>query len=52
MTGVFDRLELALFVLHHGIVVRGEADSHPAAALNSLAASQAFRDMEYRRTVN
>jgi DNA-binding NarL/FixJ family response regulator len=51
-TGVFDRLELALFVLHHGIVVRGEADSHQATALNSLAAVQAFRDMEYRRTVN
>jgi len=51
-TGVFDRLELALFVLHHGIVVRGEADWHPATALNSLAAIQAFQDMEYRRTVN
>jgi len=51
-TGVFDRLELVLFVLHHGIVVRGEADWHPATALNSLAAIQAFQDMEYRRTVN
>jgi DNA-binding NarL/FixJ family response regulator len=51
-TGVFDRLELALFVLHHNIVVRGEADVQPAPVLNSLAALQTARDVGYRRTVN
>lgn len=50
--GVFDRLELALFVLHHNILVQADADVHPTPALNSLAAFQAIRAMEYRRTVN
>ena len=51
-TGVFDRLELALFVLHHNILVQADADAHPTPALNSFAAIQAIRGMEYRRTVN
>jgi DNA-binding NarL/FixJ family response regulator len=51
-TGVCDRLELALFVLHHGIVLRTETEAHPTPALNSLAAIQTFRDLGYRRTVN
>jgi len=51
-TGVYDRLELALFVLYHGIVVREQADGHPTSAQNALAVSQSFRDKGYRRTVN
>ena len=51
-TGVFDRLELALFVLHHHVVIPGEADVHPTPVLNSLAALQTFREAGYRRTIN
>jgi len=51
-TGVFDRLELALFVLHHGILIQAAGEAYRSPGLNSVAAFQSFQDMGYRRTVN
>ena len=51
-TGVYDRLELALFVLYHGIVVSGQADGHRTSVQAALATIQSYRDKAYRRTVN
>jgi DNA-binding NarL/FixJ family response regulator len=51
-TGVSDRLELALFVLHHGMVVPSKASARPDPALNSDAALQSWRHLPNRRTVN
>ena len=51
-TGVFDRLELALFVLHHRIVVGAEPYAHRASALGALAAVHSARELEYQLTVN
>jgi DNA-binding NarL/FixJ family response regulator len=51
-TGVFDRLELALFVLHHRIVVVASREAHPTPALNSLAAGRSFRDFNRMPVAN
>jgi DNA-binding NarL/FixJ family response regulator len=51
-TGVSDRLELALFVLHHRVVDRVAADAVPAQTLSSVAAMQLPRDLNFRRPVN
>ena len=51
-TGVSDRLELALFVLHHGMVLRSHADPHAFPMPNSIATHDPFRDMGYPRSIN
>lgn len=51
-TGVSDRLELALFVLHHGMVLRSHADPQAFPMPNSIATHDPFRDMGYRRSIN
>jgi len=51
-TGVFDRLELALFVMHHNILVRDAADAPLAPSLRALAAVPAVRQMGHWRSVN
>lgn len=50
-TGVYDRLELALFVLYHGVVVRNQTDARPTSVQAALATIQSFRDKGYG-TVN
>ncbi len=51
-TGVSDRLELALFVLHHGTILSAEAAIHPVPRLNSIAVIHPFQDTAFRRTVH
>jgi len=51
-TGVSDRLELALFVLHHGTVLRSGATLHPVPRLNGVGAVQSIHEMGFRRTVH
>ncbi len=51
-TGVSDRLELALFVLHHRIVGRFAAETHPTPTFRPLAAMRSFRDLGYRNLSN
>lgn len=51
-TGVFDRLELALFVLHHEALLGAATEAHASFATNSVAAVQSFRDMGRQPVVN
>ena len=51
-TGVSDRLELALFVLHHGTILSAAAAIHPVPPLNSIASIHSVRDLGFRRTFN
>jgi DNA-binding NarL/FixJ family response regulator len=51
-TGVSDRLELALFVLHHHIVVPVAADVRLTPALDAPIAVHASREWDYQLTVN
>ena len=51
-TGVLDRLELALAVLHRTIASRRETDSHPTQHPASVAVIQATPLTEYRRAVS
>ena len=51
-TGVSDRLELALFVLYHRIVVPAAPDVRPVPALDALAAMHSSRVLDHRLTVN
>jgi DNA-binding NarL/FixJ family response regulator len=51
-TGVSDRLELALFVVHHGTILSAENAIHAVPRLSSIAAIQPFRDSGLRRTLN
>lgn len=51
-TGVSDRLELALFVLHHGTILRAEAAMHLVPTLNSVATIHSFRDLGLQRTIH
>ena len=51
-TGVSDRLELALFVLHHHIVVPVATDVRPAPALDVQIAVHSSPEWDYQLTVN
>ena len=51
-TGVFDRLELALFVLHHGTLQPGAADANFAPELNSVADQRPLLPSRGRSTLN
>jgi DNA-binding NarL/FixJ family response regulator len=51
-TGVFDRLQLALFVLHHRTLARAAENAHPAPAMESLATMQLIRDLRQVPFVN
>jgi len=51
-TGVFDRLELALFVIHHGITGSGVPVEHLRATVGSLPDRLPLRDPGYRRAAN
>lgn len=51
-TGVLDRLELALTVLHRNIASRSETDSHPTQHQASVTVIQATPPTEYRRAVS
>jgi DNA-binding NarL/FixJ family response regulator len=51
-TGVSDRLELALFVMHHNIVVRDVADASPFRGLRALAAVPVVPETANWRSVN
>jgi DNA-binding NarL/FixJ family response regulator len=51
-TGVSDRLELALFVLHHGTLLRDDVAMHPVPRLNSIAAIHSFREPDLSTTVH
>lgn len=51
-TGVSDRLELALFVLHHHIVVPAAPDARPVAALEALAPVRSSWELDRQLTVN
>lgn len=44
-TGVFDRLELALFVLHHQILTQSVSDPHPFLVMNPVPALQSEREL-------
>jgi DNA-binding NarL/FixJ family response regulator len=50
-TGVSDRLELALFVVHHGTILSAENAIHAVPRVNSIATIQPFRDLSLRRTI-
>lgn len=49
-TGVFDRLQLALFVLHHRTLAGATRDAHSNLALKSVSAMQSFPGMGHRST--
>lgn len=51
-TGVFDRLQLALFVLHHHALAGATRDAHPSLALKSVPAMQSFSGMGRHPTIN
>jgi DNA-binding NarL/FixJ family response regulator len=51
-TGVSDRLELALFVLHHQILALSAADAFPALIMNSVAAMRSNDEIGRWPTVN
>jgi DNA-binding NarL/FixJ family response regulator len=51
-TGVSDRLELALFVFHHGTLLRDDVAMHPVPRLNSIAAIHSFREPDLSTTVH
>jgi len=51
-TGVSDRLELALFVLHHGTLLGSHSTIHAVPTLNSMAVLPPVRDAGFRRTVH
>jgi DNA-binding NarL/FixJ family response regulator len=50
-TGVFGRLELALFVLHHRTLVGVQLEAHPASTHPSIASLQRHWDMGRRLTI-
>lgn len=43
-TGVFDRLELALFLLHHQVLPLTVSDAHPVLVMNPVPAMQSDRE--------
>jgi DNA-binding NarL/FixJ family response regulator len=51
-TGVSDRLELALFVLHHGTLLWDEVTMRPVSTLNSITAIHSFRELDLSTTVH
>ncbi len=51
-TGVSDRLELALFVLHHGILAQPSRAGSRPVALDSLMALRSLRKLEHHHAVN
>lgn len=51
-TGVSDRLELALFVLHHGMISRSYGDTRAVPMPNSIAVRYPFQDTSYSRITN
>jgi DNA-binding NarL/FixJ family response regulator len=51
-TGVYDRLELALFMLHHHTAQPEAAGARPLPVLNSMPAIQFFRESRRRMTVD
>jgi DNA-binding NarL/FixJ family response regulator len=52
MTGVCDRFELALFVLHNRTLAQATREARPVFALNSIAAIHSLRESHRRTTVN
>lgn len=51
-TGVYDRLELALFMLHHHTGQPEASGARPIPALNSIPAIQSFRQSRGRMTLD
>jgi len=51
-TGVYDRVQLALFVLHHRILAGDPVSAIPPLALHSVAAIPSLRGLSRRATVN
>lgn len=51
-TGVFGRLELALFVIHHRTLIGATIDAHPTSKLDSIVALQGLRQPVRRPTIN
>jgi DNA-binding NarL/FixJ family response regulator len=51
-TGVFDRLQLTLFALHHHILIPDRPDVTPASAIDPIAATQPHRNFDRWRPVN
>jgi DNA-binding NarL/FixJ family response regulator len=51
-TGVFDRLQLALFVLNHRTLAGATRDAHPTLTLKSLPAMQSFPGIGRRPAIN